>query len=606
MSYTTPNQQVVMLGRELGSGGEGAVYEIIGQPELVAKVYQASRRTPERERKLLAMVANPPQDDTRRLSPPHVSIAWPVDLLYEKQQFAGYIMPRISQSPNIYEVYNPQSRAEKYAEFSWQYLHRTAKNLAIALNALHARGYVMGDINPKNVLVTTSALVTLVDTDSFQVRDVRGHVYRCPVGMPEYTPPELQGVQLDAIDRSSHHDAFGLAVIIFQLLMEGFHPFTGAPKDPTRSIMGGNFCLYCIKNGVFPYHSQNRDFKPPPGAPDFTILYPRLQKLFLRCFVDGHKDPSARPTAREWIDALSEAESALVQCKQNYLHWHSNHLKECPWCERWPTQQPMPGISPYVSGVVTVVTGGQTSFIFPDGKTKATTPQELVRLIDVHWQVSRECLEKGYFEQWLGGIGRADLARLAQNALAKHKGNLDLALEVFAQDLATALGIDLPRPVLQASPTLDFGRVEPIVSPPKKVVVIENSTRRGYISAEVATDAGWLRITPQRISIIPPVMATAITVWVDPSELGGGHNQAKITITPTSDSRARPISISVTSRASFPYKAWIWEMLKFGVLWGVTGWVVVSIAFLNVRLMSWVLGFGIVMYAGMTLLLRNR
>ena len=43
--------------------------------------------------------------------------------------------------------------------------------------------------NESNILVTDTALVTLVDTDSFQVREPHnGGVYRCPVGKPEFTP----------------------------------------------------------------------------------------------------------------------------------------------------------------------------------------------------------------------------------------------------------------------------------------------------------------------------------------------------------------------------------------------------------------------------------
>ena len=54
-----------------------------------------------------------------------------------------------------------------------------------------------------------------------------GSYYRCPVGKPEFTPPELQGRLFAHLDRAPEHDLFGLAVLIFQLLMEGTHPFAG-------------------------------------------------------------------------------------------------------------------------------------------------------------------------------------------------------------------------------------------------------------------------------------------------------------------------------------------------------------------------------------------
>ena len=64
----------------------------------------------------------------------------------------------------------------------------------------------------------TQALVTLVDSDSFQVT-VGDKIYRCTVGKTEYTPPELQGTRFADIDRGADHDPFALAILIFQLLM---------------------------------------------------------------------------------------------------------------------------------------------------------------------------------------------------------------------------------------------------------------------------------------------------------------------------------------------------------------------------------------------------
>jgi serine/threonine protein kinase len=328
--YLTENNQQFITANEIGKGGEGSVYSLTGVSGQVAKIYHQALRTTDREKKLRAMIANPPEDSTCRLSPPHNSIAWPTDLLYENRNFAGFIMPCITKSPNIFEIYNPKIRYKKHPNFDLRYLHSTAKNLATAINALHANNYIIGDVNQKNILVTEKTLISLVDTDSFQVQESSGHIHYCPVGVPEFTPPELQGKSLGNIARKGYHDIFGLSVLIFQILMEGFHPFTGAPSDPTLSI-NEIASVYCIKHGIFPYN-QNNMFKPPPSAPNFDTLNPEVQKLFKRSFIDGHNNPQTRPTAREWIDALNAAERALVQCERNSLHWYSNHLQKCPLC----------------------------------------------------------------------------------------------------------------------------------------------------------------------------------------------------------------------------------------------------------------------------------
>src|SRR5574338_1097912 len=233
--------------------------------------------------------------------------------------------------PILLEVFNPRRRAEVLPQFNRRYLLRTAHNLSAAFAALHRSGYVAGDLNESNVLVTPAALVTLIDTDSFQVReDYAGKqvVHPCPVGKPEYTPPELQGKLLGEIIRLPDHDAFGLAVLLFQLLMEGSHPFRAqwlAQGEPPPLEVR-------IANGAYPYVSSPAyPVRPPKNALPVDTLHPWLSELFRRCFVDGHLDPRWRPGPDLWARALSEAEQALVHCSQG--HHYSSHLSECPYCQ---------------------------------------------------------------------------------------------------------------------------------------------------------------------------------------------------------------------------------------------------------------------------------
>src|SRR5579871_1343081 len=312
----------------LGRGGEAVVFAVPPAGRLVAKVYHEP--TEEVARKLSTMLANPPEDPMAAQG--QLSIAWPVDLLCplgDMRRVVGYLMPRASGVRPIFSFYNPLSRRRECPLFSYLYLVRTARNLAAAVQALHSRGYVIGDVNESNILVSPTALVTLVDTDSFQVRD-NGRVYRCPVGEPEYTPPEMQGRSFSESDRQPEHDLFGLAVLIFQLLMEGTHPFAGLyqgagdpPPYEERIVVGH-----------FPYGTRRSPYRPMPTAPPLDILHPTLRQLFLRCFEDGHLLPSARPDAQTWQTALKEAEEALIPCAANPQHRYGRHLVACPWCER--------------------------------------------------------------------------------------------------------------------------------------------------------------------------------------------------------------------------------------------------------------------------------
>ena len=325
------------------SGGEGAIYEVPHYPNLVAKVYHAQRRTPERIAKLQIMVAHPPVNPTEHLN--HPSIAWPTELLRDTatNQLVGFVMPRVRQMLPLSEVYNPRARRRQLPLFNYRYLVRTARNLCAAVQAVHQAGYVIGDLNESNVLVSDQALVTLVDADSFQVRDPEtGVVYRSLVGKPEYTPPELQGCSFADVDRQPEHDAFALAVLIFRLLMEGFHPFDGVYRgrgEPPE--MGAR-----IRNGYFPYARGRTGIEPSPLAPPFEMLHPDLQALFVRCFAEGHRNRSVRPRVEDWLEALEGAEDALQQCGQNEQHYYWVHWSGCPWCAR---QQALGGRDPFPS-----------------------------------------------------------------------------------------------------------------------------------------------------------------------------------------------------------------------------------------------------------------
>jgi WD40 repeat protein len=356
------------------SGGEGAIYEVPHYPNLVAKVYHAQRRTPERIAKLQIMVAHPPVNPTEHLN--HPSIAWPTELLRDiaTNQLVGFVMPRVRQMLPLSEVYNPRARRRQLPLFNYRYLVRTARNLCAAVQAVHQAGYVIGDLNESNVLVSDQALVTLVDADSFQVRDPqRGVVYRSLVGKPEYTPPELQGCSFADVDRQPEHDAFALAVLIFRLLMEGFHPFDGvyrgSGEPPEVSVR--------IRQGYFPYARSRTEIEPSPLAPPFEMLHPDLQALFVRCFEEGHRNRRVRPRVEDWLDALVRVEGALQQCGRNEQHYYWGHLAGCPWCARQQAlggRDPFPSRASVSSGQHLGVSGRQQPLPSASATTPAPTP----------------------------------------------------------------------------------------------------------------------------------------------------------------------------------------------------------------------------------------
>lgn len=314
-------------GDAIARGGEASIHLLPGRPGQVAKLYLRPREGA--LDKLRHMLASPPADPTRGLG--HASIAWPRELLLDAGgRLVGFTMPQITQAVSLLTVFNPRRRAQVLPGFDRRYLHRSARNLASALDALHSSGYVVGDLNEGNVLVTPRTLVTLIDCDSFQVEERRGGkivIHPCPVGRAEYTAPELQGQSFIGTYRRPEHDAFGLAVLIFQLLVSGSHPFRGqwlaAGEPPPLEEK--------IARGLFPWAGLPQ-VGPPAGAGPaaWEGLHPALADAFLRCFVDGQAQPALRPGAAAWAEILALAEADLQACPAG--HWFGAHLRRCPEC----------------------------------------------------------------------------------------------------------------------------------------------------------------------------------------------------------------------------------------------------------------------------------
>jgi DNA-binding helix-hairpin-helix protein with protein kinase domain len=327
MEVSDRNGRRFRIERELKRGGEGTIGTVRNHPDLVAKIYHRPGNRP--EAKLAWMVDHPP-DDPAAMTLNHISIAWPRTLLYDGNRFVGCLMPYIGNAVPLLQVFNPRLRRKTMPGFDWSYLHRTAANLASAVSAVHAKGYVIGDINEGNFVVQPDTLITLLDCDSFQViaQTPKGRqVFRCPVGKVEYTAPELQGVPFATVDRTADHDSFGLGVLIFQLLLNGNHPFRsdwrGGGDAPEMSVK--------ISRGLFPYdHVAPTVVAPPEGAPPLDWIHPALREVMIRCFVDGHRPPHRRPSAEDWERAVKTAERALARCKNR--HVFSGHQAACPWC----------------------------------------------------------------------------------------------------------------------------------------------------------------------------------------------------------------------------------------------------------------------------------
>jgi DNA-binding helix-hairpin-helix protein with protein kinase domain len=223
----------VWLGPVLGRGGEAVVHA--AGPELAVKVFRC-----------------PPDDLARRLegmvalleAAAHPELAWPTALARDAGdgRVLGYAMRSVG-GPAL------------GTRFGRRGAGAVAHTLAGHVAALHARGLVLGDVSPNNIVVGRAGRLTFLDCDSMQfVAPGTGERFACRMQTPEYAAPELQREPLAAFTTAS--DCYALALLVLRLL---------------------------------------REF--PPG----------VLELSRRTFGEGRELPAARPSAAEWRDALAAA-----------------------------------------------------------------------------------------------------------------------------------------------------------------------------------------------------------------------------------------------------------------------------------------------------------
>lgn len=304
-------------GRLVGKGGEGQVFDVNENPALLAKLYN---ETPDSQRvnKLLYMAS---------VQKPgiHLFAAWPVDVLLANNQVTGFAMKKLTGYVPLHMLFSPMDRKKLFPDKGYNFLVHVARNLATAFHKLHEEGIVIGDVNEGNVLVNAQGMVAFIDCDSFQIQN-GNQTYYCEVGVPRYTPPELLQLQtFEKVVRTPNTDSFSLAILLFQLLFLGRHPFAGVHTgkedlDEEKAIRQHQFA-YSLRN-------PHKKLQPALNSFDISNLSTGVIQLFHQAF----EQDVNRPSAAEWVQQLDAMGKDMVTCPKSKLHTYPATAPQCPWC----------------------------------------------------------------------------------------------------------------------------------------------------------------------------------------------------------------------------------------------------------------------------------
>jgi DNA-binding helix-hairpin-helix protein with protein kinase domain len=306
------------LDKQLGKGGEGDVYALVGQGDCAVKIYKSELRG-SRENKVRAMIDG-------RLAGATTLVAFPSEVVTDTSgNFLGFTMRLVAGYRALHELYSPKSRKMHFPKADYRFLVRVAQNVARAVATVHQAGCIIGDLNHSGVLVGPDATVALIDADSFQF-SLKGRSYPCVVGTEDFTPPELHGGSLANVTRTQAHDNFGLAVAIFQLLAMGKHPYAGRYNGPDlslgQSIAQNRFAFSVVRR------NETRT-TPPPGS---VLLADYPGSIAAALEAAFGLVPSSRPDPGTWVSLLQGLETGLRRCADVPTHYFPGSATSCLWC----------------------------------------------------------------------------------------------------------------------------------------------------------------------------------------------------------------------------------------------------------------------------------
>lgn len=334
--------ELLKLGKQIGKGGEGEVYLLHGMPGCAVKIYAEKLRT-ERQQKICEIVRSGVASSSKM-------IAYPSALAHDSRgAFVGFVMQLVKGCRPIHELYTPKSRIKNFPSADYRFVIHAALNVARAIGSVHQQGNIVGDLNHSGVLISEDATVALIDADSFQFT-VNGVTYPCLVGVPDFTPPELHGKDLSTTPRTLAHDHFGLAVVIFQLLFGGRHPYAGvySGSDSTlgNAIAANRFAYSIVRRG------ETRT-TPPPNALTLDLFPGNIRQSFEKSFGAVANE---RPSASAWCGVLESLATCLKRCERRENHYFFNSSTNCPWCvlgsslgfDMFPSNTVQPRLNPGV------------------------------------------------------------------------------------------------------------------------------------------------------------------------------------------------------------------------------------------------------------------
>jgi serine/threonine protein kinase len=333
--FKTRNFKTLKVGKKLGEGGQGAVYQVsyYGKDGKAGQSKALKWYSGKKTKKAKKFYEN--LENNIKKGAPNAAFLWPEDITEKQRDGAfGYIM---NLRPSEYKDFSCFLLAqEKFASVTA--MINTALCISAAFRELHNSGYSYQDLNDGNFFINPkTGDVLICDNDNVAEYGTNLGI----AGKCRYIAPEIVlGKEVPSI----HTDKFSLAVVLF-LLLFGNHPLEGKKayppcmtEDLERKIYG--------EEPVFIFDPKDDSNRPLSGINNNAIkrwpLFPKyIQNEFVRAFgKEALVDPSYRVIEKDWLKIFTRLRSEVYKCPGqnkpcgNVFFADPVNPSQCPECGR--------------------------------------------------------------------------------------------------------------------------------------------------------------------------------------------------------------------------------------------------------------------------------